>query len=136
MTLGYGMIPVSLHFIKLDKSMSATIDSFVHASCEVCRVGAPTLSQKEREPLLLQLPDWELIEQDGVEQLQRVFSFNSYGEGVAFTQEVASIAEEQGHHPVIMLEWGKVTVRWWTHKINGIHKNDVIMAAKTERLNA
>lgn len=55
---------------------------------------------------------------------------------LAFTNQVGQLAEEQGHHPAILLEYGKVTVRWWTHKINGLHRNDFIMAARTDQLNA
>lgn len=55
---------------------------------------------------------------------------------LAFTNQVGQLAEEQGHHPTILLEYGKVTVRWWTHKINGLHRNDFIMAARTDQLNA
>jgi len=54
---------------------------------------------------------------------------------MTFTNQVGEIAEAQGHHPAILTEWGKVTVTWWTHKIKGLHRNDFIMAAKTDRLN-
>ncbi len=60
--------------------------------------------------------------------------FRNFVEAVAFTNQVAEIAKAEGHHPVILTEWGKVTVTWWTHKIRGLHRNDFIMAAKTDRL--
>ena len=53
---------------------------------------------------------------------------------IAFTDEVGALAEEEGHHPAILTEYGKVTVRWWTHAIGGLHKNDFIMAAKVDEL--
>jgi 4a-hydroxytetrahydrobiopterin dehydratase len=55
-------------------------------------------------------------------------------EALDFTNRVGELAEQQGHHPAIITEWGKVTVTWWTHKIKGLHRNDFIMAAKTDRL--
>jgi 4a-hydroxytetrahydrobiopterin dehydratase len=64
----------------------------------------------------------------------RAFKFKNFTEALAFTDQVGEIAEEEGHHPALFTEWGKVTVRWWTHKIGGLHENDFIMAAKTDRL--
>lgn len=83
---------------------------------------------------LAELPDWRLIEQDGEPQLQRAFRFRNFAEALAFTNQVAELAEQENHHPAILLEWGKVTVRWWTHKIGGLHRNDFIMAARTDAL--
>jgi len=80
------------------------------------------------------IEDWSLIKRDGVDQLERVFTFKTYVDGAAFTQRVAELAEQEDHHPSIVLEWGKVTVTWWTHKINGLHQNDFICAAKTNTL--
>ena len=54
--------------------------------------------------------------------------------GLKFVSKVANLAEEEDHHPEIILEWGKVTVSWWSHKIKGLHKNDFIAAAKTDCL--
>ena len=68
--------------------------------------------------------------------LNRVFKFKDYGQSLAFTQKVAALAEEEDHHPSIILEWGTVEVTWWTHKIGGLHKNDFIAAAKTDALNS
>ena len=102
--------------------------------CEACRVGAPLLTDDEKAELLPQIPEWEIIEQEGVEQLFRQYSFANFVEAIAFANKVGDIAEEEGHHPAILVEWGKVGVRWWTHKIKGLHKNDVVMAAKTDAL--
>ncbi|MCK7543344.1 4a-hydroxytetrahydrobiopterin dehydratase [Marinobacter bryozoorum] len=100
--------------------------------CEACRADAPQVSAKEQEALLMQLPDWELVHHGEVAQLQRVYSFRNFVQGQAFTNRVAELAEAEGHHPAILLEFGKVTVRWWTHKIQGLHRNDFIMAARTD----
>lgn len=83
-----------------------------------------------------QVPDWDVVEIDKVFRLQREFRFKNFAEALTFTQNVGETAEEQGHHPVIITEWGKVTVTWWTHKIKGLHNNDFIMAAKTDKLYA
>ena len=68
----------------------------------------------------------------GVRRLERVFAFKDFAQALAFTNQVGELAEAEGHHPAILTEWGRVTVTWWTHKINGLHRNDFIMAAKTE----
>ena len=103
-------------------------------TCEACRVGAPLVAADEIQVLMLEIPQWKLIESDRIKRLQRVFEFNNYQSALAFTNQVAGIAEEQGHHPAILLEWGRVTVSWWSHKIKGLHVNDFIMAARSDAL--
>lgn len=102
--------------------------------CEACRPDAPRVTEAEMQELLGDLPEWEVVDQGGIKQLQRVFSFPDFAGALAFTQRVGELAEHQQHHPAILTEWGQVTVTWWTHKIKGLHKNDFIMAAKTEAL--
>ena len=102
--------------------------------CEACRRGAPVATPEEREECLPQLPDWSLVERDGVERLERVFTFPDFAAALAFTNRVGEIAEAEAHHPAVLTEWGRVTVSWWTHKIRGLHRNDFVMAAKTDRL--
>ena len=103
-------------------------------TCEACRAGAPIATQEEIDKFIPQLPDWEIIEVDGIKQLRKVFTFNNFEDALSFTDKVGTIAEEDGHHPAILTEWGKVNVTWWTHKIHGLHFNDFIMAAKTDKL--
>jgi len=81
-----------------------------------------------------QVPDWQLVERDSIRQLDRVFHFPSFVEALAFTNRVGALAEAEGHHPALLTEWGRVTVSWWTHAIRGLHRNDFIMAAKTDAL--
>jgi 4a-hydroxytetrahydrobiopterin dehydratase len=81
-----------------------------------------------------QIPEWEIIEVEGVRRLQRTFRFKGWMLAVQFTDAVARLAEEEDHHPSILLEWGKVTVTWWTHAVKGLHRNDFIMAARTDQL--
>jgi 4a-hydroxytetrahydrobiopterin dehydratase len=102
--------------------------------CEACRSGDPKLTDVEIAELQPQVPEWEVVEVDGISRLQRVFKFKDYAQAVEFTNKIASIAEEEDHHPLIVLEWGRVTVQWWTHVVKGLHKNDFIMAARTDEL--
>jgi 4a-hydroxytetrahydrobiopterin dehydratase len=75
-----------------------------------------------------------VVEKNGIKRLEKSFKFKDFAEALAFTNKVGKMAEKEGHHPDILTEWGKVTVSWWTHKINGLHKNDFVMAAKTDSL--
>ena len=101
-------------------------------TCSACRGDEPPLTDEELEEVLPRVPEWELVEQDGVKKLRRTFKFRNFVEALAFTNRVGEAAEEEGHHPIITLTWGKVTVTWYTHKIKGLHENDFIMAAKTD----
>lgn len=102
--------------------------------CVACRGGDPSLTEAEIAELLPQVPEWQLVERDDIPRLQRIFKFKNYAQSLDFTNKVAAIAEEQDHHPLIVLEWGRVMVQWWTHVVKGLHKNDFIMAAKTDEL--
>jgi 4a-hydroxytetrahydrobiopterin dehydratase len=101
-------------------------------SCEACRRGAPTVTDEEKRELGAEVPDWSVVEREGVERLERSFEFPDFRKALDFTNRVGEIAEEEGHHPALLTEWGKVTVTWWTHKIGGLHRNDYVMAAKTD----
>ncbi|MDB2535174.1 4a-hydroxytetrahydrobiopterin dehydratase [Gammaproteobacteria bacterium] len=103
-------------------------------TCEACRIDAPKVSDDEVNILLKEIDNWDLIHEE-VKQLKKTFSFSSYKESVDFSNKVAKMADIEDHHPTITLEWGKVTVVWWSHKIKGLHKNDFICAAKTDQLN-
>ncbi|MFV1998592.1 MAG: 4a-hydroxytetrahydrobiopterin dehydratase [Acidiferrobacterales bacterium] len=102
--------------------------------CEACSIDAHRLSRTEITSLLPDIEGWELLVEKNVQKLQRIFVTNDYTKSMAFTNAVASRAESANHHPQILVEYGSVTVTWWTHKINGLHKNDFIMAAKTSGL--
>lgn len=101
-------------------------------TCEACRAGAPKVTVHEVGALKEQVPEWDITEVKGVPRLRRSFDFEGWMPAVDFANKVAEIAETNDHHPLIKLEWGKVQVNWWTHKIGGLHKNDFIMAAKTD----
>ena len=102
--------------------------------CVACRRDAPRLGADEIAALQPQVPDWTIVEHDGVPRLERVYAFPNFIEALGFTVKVGALAEGEAHHPEIVTEWGRVKVGWWTHKIRGLHRNDFIMAAKTDAL--
>jgi 4a-hydroxytetrahydrobiopterin dehydratase len=110
------------------------MDQLTNNTCVACRVGAPLATEEEIDGFMEQLPYWDIVEEDNIKRLKRVFTFNNFVDAVAFTQQVSVLAEEENHHPSILTEWRKTTVCWWTHKIKGMHENDFIMAAKTDQL--
>jgi 4a-hydroxytetrahydrobiopterin dehydratase len=110
------------------------VERLTEQKCVACRRDAPTATDEEIAELHPQIPDWDLVELDGIKRLQRVFPADDFAEALAFTSQVGELAEEEGHHPALLTEWGKTTVTWWTHKIKGLHRNDFIMAAKTDEL--
>ena len=102
-------------------------------ACEACRIDALTVSENEASMLIKEIEGWDLIN-DGIKKLKKEFSFSNYSDSVDFSNKVADMADKENHHPQIILEWGKVTVIWWSHKIKGLHKNDFICAAKTNKI--
>ncbi len=102
--------------------------------CEPCRSGAPLASDAEIDQFLRQIPDWAIHEIDGERRLTRSYKFKNFKQALAFSNRVGEIAEAEQHHPALLTEWGQVTVSWWTHKIGGLHRNDFVMAAKTDQL--
>jgi 4a-hydroxytetrahydrobiopterin dehydratase len=110
------------------------MDELSQLKCLACRGGEPTLTDSQTNQLILQVPEWQVNEVNGEKRLERIYKFKNFAEAIAFTDKVGASAEEEDHHPLIITEWGKVTIQWWTHKIRGLHKNDFIMAAKTDKL--
>lgn len=104
--------------------------------CVACRRGSPRATAEEMAEFLPAMPAWRLVEVDGVPRLVRVFQAPDYAAGLALTVRLAGLAEAEGHHPAILLEWDRVTVSWWTHAIGGLRRNDLILAARTDRLAA
>ena len=104
--------------------------------CVACRRDSPKVTDQEIAELHPQVSEWDLGEVDGVKRLGHTFKFGAFSDALDFTVKVAEAAEEEGHHPKLTLEWGKVGVEWWTHKIRGLHRNDFIMAAKTDKIYA
>ena len=92
------------------------------------------MSDVKIKAVLVELPEWAVEVVESVNHLTRTYRFKNFVQALAFTQAVGELAEEHNHHPAILTEWGRVKVSWWTHKINGLHENDAIMAAKTEQI--
>lgn len=111
-----------------------TMSELHELKCEACQIDAPMVTELETTELVKDIPEWDVLDRDGIKQLERVFSFKNFKQAWAFADKVAEMAEEEFHHPTITLEWGKVTVCWWSHSIKGLHKNDFICAAKTDKL--
>lgn len=99
--------------------------------CETCESGEQPLSEQEIETLRQQAPNWHVVDNGGIDCIERRFEFDNFEQALEFTVKVGELAESEDHHPSILTEWGSVTVRWWTHSVNGLHKNDFICAAKT-----
>ena len=88
----------------------------------------------EAAAMLADVPEWSVANEGGIGQLVRAFRFETFAAALAFTNAVGEAAEAQGHHPRIVTEYGRVTVSWWTHFLGGLHRNDFIMAARTDAL--
>jgi len=117
-------------FVTYERIMS----DLTKETCVACRAGAPQVTPEEAASLMTQIPEWGIVEKEGVARLIRSFTFPDFARALAFTDKVGALAEEQDHHPEIVTEYGRVTVSWWTHKIHGLHRNDFVMAARTDRL--
>jgi 4a-hydroxytetrahydrobiopterin dehydratase len=102
--------------------------------CVAVRKGEPTLTESQISEFMPQLLEWRVREVDGEKRLEKTFKFKDFAEAIAFTDQVGAIAQQEDHHPLLITEWGKVTVNWWTHVIHGLHQNDFVMAAKTDQL--
>jgi 4a-hydroxytetrahydrobiopterin dehydratase len=112
------------------------METLVNMRCTACRRGEPTVTETEIAVFRPQVPEWDVVERDSIPRLERIYRFKNFAEALAFTNTVGEFAEAEAHHPALVTEWGKVSVTWWTHKIKGLHRNDFIMAAKTDQLYA
>ena len=100
-------------------------------TCVPCRGGIPPLKDKELADLHQQVPQWEIVDDH---HITRTFTFPDFRKALEFVNKVGDLAESQGHHPDIVLAWGKAQITLWTHKINGLTENDFIMAAKIDEI--
>ena len=99
-------------------------------TCIPCRGEVPPLTAEEIQPLAAQVDNWNVVDNH---HLEKEFKFKDFKTALDFVTKVGATAEEQGHHPDIYLAWGKVGVKIWTHKINGLTESDFILAAKIDR---
>ena len=102
--------------------------------CEPCHSGGSPLSDDDIGKYTAAVPEWGVEDIDGINRLTRTFKFKNFKDALEFTSKVGGIAEQEGHHPSILTEWGRVTVTWWTHAVKGLHVNDFIMASRTDGL--
>lgn len=106
------------------------------STCVPCRGGIPPLTDAVIAELLREVPEWRVVEVGGVRRITREYAFRNFREALDFTIRVGELAEEQDHHPDIHLAWGKVRIEVWTHKIRGLHRNDFILAARSDAIYA
>ena len=109
-------------------------EALANSRCVACLPDSPAVTEDERHELGLEIPDWEVIPVDGIPRLRRSYEFKDFAEALAFVNGVGSVAEEENHHPEMTVGWGYATVMWWTHTIRNLHRNDFVMAAKTDRI--
>ena len=95
---------------------------------------AVALSSDQIKPLLAQIPQWQIANQDGIDQLQCRFKFANFVDAMQFANAITKIAEQADHHPTLLINWGEVCVYWWSHSLRGLHGNDFVMAAKTQQI--
>ena len=112
------------------------MENLTQQKCTACHKDAPRVTETDITELKPQIPDWQMIEVEGQSRLERTYTFPDFVSAIAFTNKVGEAAEAEGHHPALLTEWGRVTVTWWTHAICGLHRNDFIMAAKTDQIAA
>jgi 4a-hydroxytetrahydrobiopterin dehydratase len=118
----------------LDNREIQKMEPLSKQKCIPCEGNLPPASEAEIAELKPQIPDWNIITENGEKRLQRAYHFDDFQTAMAFSVAVGEEAEKEGHHPVLTTEWGKVTVTWWTHAINGLHRNDFIMATRTDEI--
>jgi 4a-hydroxytetrahydrobiopterin dehydratase len=102
-------------------------------TCVPCKGGVPPLKGPELERILKLVPQWKAINQH---HITRTFTFSDFKQALDFVNRVGDLAEQQGHHPDILLSWGKAEITLWTHKIDGLTESDFIMAAKIDQLSS
>ena len=106
------------------------MSSLADQHCVPCRGGVPPLTGEQLEKMKSQVPGWNVV--DG-HHLTRSYTFPDFKTALDFVNRVGAIAEQEGHHPDLLLSWGKVEVKTWTHKIDGLTDSDFILASKIER---
>lgn len=108
------------------------MSNLLSKKCIPCSVGTPPLNEEEVKEHHKSLKEgWKVID---FKRIEKTYKFKNFAEALDFTNKVGELAEEEGHHPNIHLSWGKVVIKLWTHKIDGLHENDFILAAKIDEL--
>lgn len=110
------------------------MSTLAEEQCAACRPDSAAVSDADADVLLKDLPGWEIHAVDDIPHLVRTYRFDDFVNAMNFTVATGDLAEQENHHPTLITAWGRVTVHWWTHAINGLHRNDFIMAARTDKL--
>ena len=113
--------------------MNPAAQALAAERCQACRSDSPAVPATEAEALLAGLPDWAVVQEDTA-RLTASFAFPNFADALAFAVQVGALAEAADHHPLLVVEWGRAQVSWWTHAIGGLHRNDFILAARTSQL--
>jgi len=108
--------------------------SLADQSLEPCTNSSTALTNEGINQYLTQLDNWQVNNEKDTIQITKIFVIKNYTRALTFTNNIAELAEQENHHPKICIEWGKVTVSWWTHTLNGLFINDFIMAARCDDL--
>jgi 4a-hydroxytetrahydrobiopterin dehydratase len=95
--------------------------------------GDPPMTKDAIAQLLQEVPGWTITHDNGADKLVCEYKFKDYLKIVDLCTKFGNMAEQVNHHPVMLVEWGKLTVTWWTHVTGGLHRNDFIMAARCNR---
>ena len=92
------------------------------------------MNNENEQNLLKRIPKWSLIKEEGIFKIQRCYKFKNFKQALNFTNMIGDMADNIGHHPSLLTEWGRVKVTWWSHSINGLQEIDIICAAQTDTL--
>jgi 4a-hydroxytetrahydrobiopterin dehydratase len=110
------------------------MSGLTQATCVPCLGGVPTLTDAEIAELKPQVPEWQVVEVGGIRRIRREYRFKDFRQAMDFAVKVGELAEREQHHPDLHVAWGRVMVETWTHKIEGLHQNDFILAAKCDEV--
>ena len=110
------------------------MEDLAKQACEPCSGDSPAVPESEWPELLDKLPEWAIQREDGVPMLVRNFRLKNFVAALDLAHRIGELAEAENHHPRLVVEYGRLAVAWWTHAIGGVHKNDFVMAARTNRL--
>jgi 4a-hydroxytetrahydrobiopterin dehydratase len=112
------------------------VSELTQTSCVPCKGGVPPMTDAEVTKLAPAVPEWRRVVRDGIARIEREYAFEDFRHALDFAVAVGELAEREQHHPDLHVSWGKVRVETWTHKIKGLHRNDFILAAKSDQLYA
>ncbi|WP_029008639.1 4a-hydroxytetrahydrobiopterin dehydratase [Azospirillum halopraeferens] len=115
-----------------EQDPTGAVCDLAQSKCEPCRGGIPPMDRATADTYLVQVPGWSIA--GDPDHLVRTFRFDDFRAAQAFAVRVGNLCEDEGHHAEIIHGWGYCTVKFWTHKIGGLHENDFIMAAKVDGL--